>query len=230
MLKRTLIGACLFLLTGTVFSGDIANFQNLGFSPDSRYFMFGQHGTYEKNSLSYAEIYLVDVQANRFIPGGVKRFTSSRAANPGDDGRGAMFNLLEETLSLKRQIKIDHVITGRILYILLDGEKPKEELEFRDFETGKKYKIRLVQSVTGSEPDFKSTFHILVTVQEKSGNLAGYTVGHADYWRKDVKRYRIKQILLAPDNRSLIFVIEKEEKGVSGYNIRYMVETVTLKR
>jgi predicted secreted protein len=41
-----------------------------------------------------------------------------------------------------------------------------------------------------------------------------------------VENYRIREIILAPDNRSLVFVIEKHEVDRSGFNVRYMVETV----
>ncbi len=48
-----------------------------------------------------------------------------------------------------------------------------------------------------------------------------------NYWRKGVINYRIKQILLGPNERSLIFVIEKEEQDGKAENIRYMVETLS---
>ena len=53
-----------------------------------------------------------------------------------------------------------------------------------------------------------------------------HTVGLPDYWRTGVRRYRIKQVLLAPDDRSVVMVIEREEQDSTGINIRYMVETV----
>jgi predicted secreted protein len=42
-------------------------------------------------------------------------------------------------------------------------------------------------------------------------------------------KYRIKQVMFAPDEKSLVFVIEKELLDGSGPSIRYMVETVKLK-
>lgn len=233
MRKRTVLVFFLFLITALVFSGDIAIFQNLGFSPDSKYFMFGQHGVSEKNSSPYAEICVVDVAANRFVPNGRKQLNVNRSVGPGNDGRGALFNLLEETITIKQKYLVDHTITGRLLYILVDyimvdAEKPGDALKFEDFQTGKKYRIALVQSASGSGKEIKSCFHLSVTVEEKSGKVNNYTVGHPNYRRKGVKLYRIKQILLGPDDKSLIFVIQKEEEDLSGSNIRFMVETLNL--
>jgi predicted secreted protein len=219
---------CILLLTaGTLTAGDIAVFNNLGFSPDGRYFMFSQHGIEEKTSSSYADLFLVNVATNRFVPGGAKRLEDSRPVGPGNIGQGALYTLLENTLPLKKQYKIDHILTGRLLYILLDGEDAKPELSFRDFQTGTKYLLRLIQSVAGSGKEVKSSFHLLVTV-ETSASLKNYTVGLPDYRRRKVKRYRIKQVILGPDEKNLVFVMEKEEQDTTGDNIRYMVETLQL--
>ena len=84
----------------------------------------------------------------------------------------------------------------------------------------------LIQSSKGSGDSVQSSFHLVVTVEETSGRIASHTVGLPDYWRKGVKRYRIKQVLLAPDERSVVIVVEREEQDSTGVNIRYMVETL----
>lgn len=228
MRKRGILAIILCVTALWAFAGDAAVFQNLGFSPDGKYFMFAQYGVSEGSSLPYAELFTVNVAANRFVFGGVKKSIAKIAVEPGTDGRGALFNLLSEALPAKKKHGIDHAFTGRLLYILLDGAEPKPELEFRDFQTARKYKVTLIQSSTGSGTDVKSSFHLLVTIEESSGQTASYTVGLAGYWREKVKRYRVKQILLAPDGRSLVFAMEKEEVDSSGSNIRYMVETLKL--
>ncbi len=45
-----------------------------------------------------------------------------------------------------------------------------------------------------------------------------------------MKRYSIRQIILAPDEKSLVVVVEKQESNGTpgGYSARYMVETVRL--
>jgi predicted secreted protein len=228
-MKRTTFFLCLLLCAIPLFAGDIAVFQNLGFSPDARYFMFAQHGIADSNSAPYAEFHVVDMAANRFVPGGTQgsqKPLTATAVQPGHDSKGALFTLLEEQVEVKRRYRIDHLVMGRLLYVLLNGEPPREKLEFRDFESGKRYNIDLIQAAGGSGAQSRAAFHLRVTITDPSGGSAVHTVGLPDYWRQGVKRYRLKQVLLGPDERSLAFVIEKEEVDSSGVNIRYMVETL----
>jgi predicted secreted protein len=207
-------------------AGDIATFQTLGFSRDARMFMFAQYGIDEKSSLPYAELYVVDVAANRFVAGGVRRETYSNPVEPGDSGIGALFALLGESGELVRRHRIDHTLSGRLVYILLNGAEPKHDLEFRDFQSGLRYRITLIQDSRVSGSEVEASFHLRVTIEKASGDSSTYTVGLPDFWRKGVRRYRIKQVTLAPDNRSLVFVIEREERDSGGDNIRYMIETL----
>ena len=214
------------LLPGALFAGDIAVFQNLGFSPDAGTFMFAQHGVSQKSSLPYAELYVVEVASNRFVSGGVRTASYKNPVEPGQNGLGALFALLGESGELVRRHRIDHTLTGRLVYILLNGAEPKHELEFRDFQTGLRYRITLIQQSRGSGAEVESSFHLRVSIEKAGGHTSTHTVGLPDFWRKGVKRYRIKQVTLAPDNRSLVFVIEREELDSGGDNIRYMVETL----
>jgi len=210
------------------FAGDAAVFQNLGFSPDGRYFMFAQYGVSENSSQPYAQIFTVDVPRNRFVPSGIRKTETRAAVEPGSDGRGTLFNLLAEALPLKKKYGIDHALTGRLLYILLDGAEPKPELEFRDFQAGTSYKVVLNQSSAGSGTGIKASFHLVVTMVDASGGIRSYTAGDPDYWRDGVRGYRIRQILLAPDGRSLVIAVERSEEDPAGASIRYMVETLKL--
>lgn len=226
-LNRFVLPLCLFLGFGSfALAGDSARFQNLGFSEDSRYFMFAQYGASEASGLPYAELYTVDVPNNRFVSGGSQKASYDTAIEPGNDGQGALFNLLEEALPLKKRHGIDHTRSGRLVYILLDGAEPQSEVEFRDFAEGRKYRITLNQASAGSGAEIRSSFHLVVTITESSGTMKSHTVGLPDYWRPGVERYRIKQVLLAPDDRSVVLVIEREERDGAGSNIRYMVETL----
>ena len=228
MHKKGFLAFILALTALSAFAGDAAAFQNLGFSPDGRYFMFAQYGVSESGSQPYAQIFTVDVPRNRFVPGGVRKSSGRRAVEPGTDGRSALFNLLADVLPLKKKYGIDHAVTGRLLYILLDGAQPLPELAFRDFQTDKSYKVVLNQSSAGSGTGVKSSFHLLVTVEDSSGGTRSYTAGNPDYWRDGVRGYRIRQILLAPDERSLVFAVERAEEDPAGASVRYMVETLKL--
>jgi predicted secreted protein len=228
MYKKGFLACVLALAAFMVFAGDAAVFQNLGFSPDGRYFMFAQYGAGESSSLPYAQIFTVDVARNRFVPGGARRSVARTPVEPGTDGRGALFNLLEEALPLKKKYGIDHALTGRLLYILLDGAQPLAELEFRDFQAEKKYRVVLNQSSAGSGTGIKAAFHLVITVEDSSGGIRSYTAGNPDYWREGVRGYRIRQILLGPDGRSLVVAVERAEEDPAGASVRYMVETLKL--
>ena len=230
-MKRSAVVVCTLLWVGlAAWAGDIATFQNLGFSPNSRYFMFGQYGITDPGTSPYADTYIVDVPTNSFVPNGVSSTAPKRVAEPFNNGVGALFTLLRDTTALVRKYAISHYTTGRPLYILLDGDEPKEHLSFRDFETGAKYTVALYQDSSGSGAAVSSSFHIYLT-REKGAEKETHTVGRPHYSRPGVKRYAIRQILLGPDDRSLVFVVEKEQYNGSeaGFSIRYMVETVRLR-
>ncbi len=228
--KKLLFALMIFILTvGTLYAGDIARFVNLGFSNNSKYFMFGQYGIEEETSKPYGDIFIVSIPKNSFVKSGVKHFKAKKSANPGDTGEGALFNLLEEIIKEKKHFKIDHLNTGRILFLLLNGEKPKEKIEFRDFLSGKSYTIHMVQSTFGKGPNISSSFYIDVDIlSKKTGKKEHYEVGLPNYRRRGVKSYKIRKIIITPDQKSLIFVIEKEETAKSGFNIRYMVEALNI--
>lgn len=227
-MKRTLLFCLLLLAGGLMFAGDIANFVNLGFSGDSRYLMFGQYGALDDSSKHYADIFFVDVNTNSFVTDGVKKATYDEPLMPGQDGVGALFTLYSDSISMVTRYRINHMKTGRLLYLLIDGQEPKEQLAFRDFDTGRSYKIELLQTQFGSGDSTSASFHINLTITDSSGNSSHYTVGRPSYRRDGVRKYRIQQIVYSPDEKALVFVVEKEETAKSGINIRYMVETVAI--
>lgn len=225
-MKRILCICLLLIFSTSVFAGDIATFVNLGFSSDGRYFAFGVYGASEKTLNLYAEMYMVNVRTNRFVADGVKQAVYDEKIQPGQDGIGALFSLYRGSDRLIQAYSVNHMTTGRLLYILVNGDEPKADIEFRDFAAGRRYKIALLQSQSGTEDNPSAAFHINLTVTEKDGTEHHYTVGLPSYRRPGVVRYRIQRILLSPDGKSLVFVMEKEEAAESGINIRYMVETV----
>ena len=229
MAKRfALVGAMFLLASLAAFAGDVAQFVNLGFSSESRYFMFGQFGTVEQDSTPWAESYIVDMAANSFAPRGTRQFTSTQRVDPGASGIGALISVLDDGIAIKKQYHIDHLATGRLLYILVDGEQAADSLEFRDFQTGRSYKVGLTQSVA-TNGAVTSSFSIAVTVVEKDGKTRSLTLGDSSYRRFGVKAYHIKQIILAPDGGSLVFLVQKEQQDKNGVAIRYMVETARVK-
>ena len=227
-MKRVLLFCLLLSLAGIGFAGDIASFQNLGFSDNGKYFVFGQYGVFQDSLELYAELYTVDVRANRFVPNGSLTATYGEKLEPGNTGIGALFTLFRSADDLIDRYGINHMKVGRLLYILVNGDAPKSHLEFRDFTTGRSYTIDLVQARSGSGDSVSSSFHVNLAVKEKNGSQKYYTVGLPNYRRAGVLQYKIRRIILSPDGMSLVFIVEKEEVSDSGINIRYMVETVNI--
>ena len=113
---------------------------NLGFSPDSAYFLFGQYGIDQAAGKPYAETYLVDNKRNDFVDKGVARRTFDAALEPGQDASGALFALVGDEESLVKKYKIDQLRPGRLLYVLMDGQEPPAISRFRDFKNGRRRK------------------------------------------------------------------------------------------
>lgn len=210
-----------FFLFFPLTSGDKANFLNLGFSPNGHYFMFGQFGYTPESSSNYAGIHLIDVRDNTFVPGGSYRKTFILPNNPTQKPIAGFLKLLETTAPRRNRYRIDYLIQGTPIYINLGKEKDSKNLEFRNYNDGKFYQISLLQQVEGKVPRIRSSFFIKLTVKGKT-NERTYTIGRPHYKRTKIVDYDIKQILLGPQNKTILFVISKEDYQK---NIRYMVES-----
>lgn len=226
MTKRSflVLFAVLALLVPAM-AGDIATFVDLGFSPDSSYFMFGQYGVLAEGNKPYAELYLVDTKKNDFLPKGTMRKVFETSLEPGQEGQGALFALYGDALGLAKSCKIDHLATGRLIYVLLDGEEPPTTLAFRDFKTGASYDIALQKSVTETKDSVSSSFGLGITMTAKDGAVKRVTAGNPDIKRAGVKDYVIRRIIVAPDEKTLVLIIEKRMAQKGDQAIRYMVET-----
>ena len=213
------------LVTGTAVGGDIATFENLGFSEGHGVLVFGQYGVGGDESRPFAEIYVVDVAGNRFVSGGVFSFTSSEPIALGQDGRGALYTLLAQARAVLTERRVDHLSTGRPVYVLVDGDEPRDRLTFRDFNTGRRYDVRLVQERRGEGDETSAAFHVRLAITGADDAVQTLTIGRPAYFRSGVASYRITQILSGPDERSVVIVVEMRTPDGS---IRYMVETAAL--
>lgn len=227
MTRRLMLGTALLMaLSGTLFAGDIATFVNLGFSQDSRIFMFGQYGIEHSTSRPFAELYVVDVPDNRFVRDGVRRRTFETPISPGQDGSGALYSLLTANAQLLTDHQIDPLKQGRLIYLLINAEAPTTEIDFRDFSDGTRYHVQLRQNRRGEGKSASAAFHLLLRVTSSDGRSREFTVGLPDFYREGVSSYQISQAFLSPDERSLVFVIERISDSGAGRTVRYMVETV----
>jgi predicted secreted protein len=227
---RSVVAGILLCALGLVsaFAGDVATFVNLGFSSKSEYFMFGFHGWDANTKSFFAEIYTVQVKENRFAPNGVVKKEYPGQLGPGQDTAGAFYTLLEENGPLTKKFGINHLKQGRLIYILLNGEPPKDRLEFRDFVSSSAYKVKMVKDIKGKDEKVQSAFYLDVSLTLKDGKTRTHTIGLKDHYRAGIQDYRIRQILVSPDEQHVVFVIETIHYGKQGPSIRYMVETAKL--
>lgn len=227
-MKRTVLLTVFALTAAFLSAGDLAVLENLGFSPDGRYFMFGQHVLMADAGQAYAEIAIVDVPRNNFVTGGWKKKSWKIQMLPNQDSRGALYELFGDMIDLKDRYAINHLKQGRMLYTRSgDDESGDTEppLAFRDFDQGREYILELNQSSQTSGEEVSAAFHIQVTVEESEGITATYTVGRSSYMRPGVASYAIARVWIGPGGNSLVIAVLKESPDLS---VRYMVETLVL--
>ena len=231
MKKRNILAVLFILCVSVLWAGDAAVFVDLGFSPDGRIYMFGQHGVQAQNLRPWAELYIIDVAANNFVPNGRISHTHNSPIKAGQDGSGAFFRLIAANANLTSRHGIDYMHQGLPLYISRNENPPArgETIEFRDFASGVSYSAQLVPTITGTGQNTRSSFVIRLESRSNSGTRS-YTVGTPQVQRPLIASYNIKRVLIDPTGRSLVFVIEMRRVAAtgSGFDIRYMVETLRL--
>ena len=225
MKKFIFIAFCLLSAVAAT-ANDVASFANLGFSNDSRFFLFAETGQNLEKGQIYANGYLVDVVKNQFVRNGIKKAVYEGSVNAGYSDMGALFNLLAEWNNFLKPYAINHLNTGRLIYSLEPGAEAKNVLSYRDFFTKKNYEIELNQMKI--ENPLKSSFFISVKVTDANGNRLAKVVGRPDFQRENVSDYFIRQVIISPDNKQIVFVIAKTVIINGETSIRYMVETLSL--
>ena len=224
--------ASLIVLCGPALrAGDAAIFVNLGFSPDGAYYMFAQYGVRSGTLRPWADLSVIDVARNDFVQGGRLSYIHDRPIVAGQDGMGAMHSLIARNARTAERHNIIFPNQGQPLYIALCGGPAfeGEEISFRDFTSGIRYRARLTETVIGEGNNVRSSFFISLTAtDEHDGRVTTHTIGTPQLWRPLILSYRIRKVLIAPTGDSLIFVIQMRERAGNTHNIRYMVEALRL--
>ena len=219
------LGALLVVITSVAVGGDVATFENLGFSRSAEVFAFGQYGVAVDTGRPFAEIYLVDIAKNDFVADGVFRHASEALLSLGQDGRGALFTALGRARPQLDHRQIDHLATGRPIYVLINGSEDLSRLTFRDFHSNNHYDVHLVQESRRRDGAVSAAFHLDITITRPGGTVRTARVGRPSFYRDGVVGYRITQILVGPDERSIVVVVERRSPDGT---IRYMVETARI--
>jgi predicted secreted protein len=211
-----------------LWAGDSASFVDLGFSSNGSIYMFAQYGVKSDSLKSWADLYIVDVARNNFVPGGRISYTHDKPIDAGQDGAGAFYRIITKNAGLIERYEISYPNQGQPLYIALNGDPAYEgkTVAFRDFVSGVSYQANLVEKITGSGKNAKSSFYITLESVDSDGEEKKFTIGTPQLERNFIFSYRIKKVLIAPSGNSLIFVVEMKCYAENGHDIRYMVESL----
>jgi predicted secreted protein len=232
LLKKTLliISEIMLLCVSGLWAGDAASFVDLGFSSDGRTYMFGQYGVLSPSLKPWAELFVIDVPSNDFVPSGKVSYTQESPIKAGQDGSGVLYRLISGNSTLVSRNGIDFQNQGQPLYISLATNPPErgETIEFRDFLAKKRYIANLISSTEGSGQNVRTSFYINLESRSETGQFKNYTIGSSYNMRSKVISYNIKKVLVDARGGSLIFVIQMKCADPSGHNIRYMVESLRL--
>ena len=215
-----LLGGLLYFLQPSL-AGDHAVFVNLGWSKDYSHFSFGQYGIEDGSGFPYADIFIVHVAENRFVPGGVLRKRIER-----DDtdltGLNVLLNLRLEIDSLFQSYQIDELNSGLLLASFSNQHDNALVWKCRSSE----FRLECMQKSLGTFEDFtvKSAFHL----ELYRDGLLLKRIGNSNRFRDGALEYKMSKVVSDSACQSIVVVVEKKMVGFEGPSVRYMVETVRL--
>lgn len=216
------------------FAGDVATFVEKGFSSDGKSYVFGQYGRTDNKFQGWAEIYHVDVASNDFVDGGVFKINPT-AVTADKTGKEVYESLEAKSYFYLKGVDCKETSPEEVLYICDDPKKKgNDEIVFKDFKNSKidaqnTYHVQLIPTVIGSGKDVKSSFVILLEVEDSDGKiLLRKKIGSPEIVRKGVSGYKIERIVCDKSGKSMIFVVEKMVEDSNGTSVRYMVEAASL--
>jgi len=204
--------------TGDAFCGINGEIGSAGFSTDGKHFLLSDAiGGFPL--LPEARMFIVDVATNECVPGGCE-FVEGEFES--EDDEGVLLSRLEKRMSGMRE---------RLGLVPPQGAKrfaPREladDLVAYDLGDGT-IEVLLRQDALGEIGDWKSSLRLEVR--------AGDTVHELDSlerYRDDVEAYRLGDLYLSPDGRSVAIIIEMKYEilghAPTSY-CRFMVETANL--
>jgi predicted secreted protein len=229
MNRKLILFAVLTLLIIPLWAGDTAVFVDLGFSADGKSYSFAQYGVNADNLRPWAELSVVDVSSNNFVPGGRVSYVHDSPVAAGHDGSGALYRVISRNTTLTDRYHIGYLSQGHLLYFSLENGETSvtETIEFRNFEKAESYRATLTSSGFGLTAG--SSFFISLERKSSDGSVKTFTVGNAGTKRPGIVSYRIRKVLAGPGLSSLVFIIEMKKQNPNGsVDIRYMVETLKL--
>jgi predicted secreted protein len=175
-------------------------------------------------------MYIIDVQKNEFVPGGVFS-TLPSAATAGKTGKELFDALVKkaEPMIKKYALSIDN--NGEDLYIMSE-DSGKQQIRFREFGSEKspgEIWWELLFNTLLHEKQKNSSFYLIVDKNEDGAVGQRFLAGSPGVQRKDVFRYNIRRIIPNKTGAFLVFVMEKEINTSRGKSVRFMAETLAVR-
>lgn len=234
MMKRGLLIILAVLCAALLYAGDVAAFDDIGFSADGKTYVFGQYGITDKTFQGYAELYAVDIDSNEFVPSGIYR-TQASSATAGKGGREVYDALVEKNAAWLSKWNAAPAGIMNTLFMRTDEAKnvtaPIVVNDYEHSEEGNlcSYTFTLVPFVQGSGDAAVSSFYINVEKKDADGNqILKFVAGSPDVKRKGVSGYAIDKIMCDDAGSRFVIVVEKISDEGTAPSVRYMVETFKL--
>lgn len=209
------------VLTLTIFAGDVATFVNLGFSPDGKFFAFGQYGYYDGSGFPYGEIFIIDVTKNDYVSGGVIKETIEHGEV--DD----VESISSYQAFLSAHAKAAPILNEKQIIIRRPGierNAGKDSNTISWKESGKARSATLNLKKHPSDPTDaygdRASFNIRFTSQGKS-----FTLGNIKRIRPAVFHYALPKVITSKNGKAVVCIVEKKNFSFEGPDTRFMVET-----
>lgn len=230
-MKRGLLIILAVLCAALLYAGDVAAFDDIGFSADGKTYIFGQYGITDKTFQGYAELYAVDIDSNEFVPSGIFR-TQPSSVTAGKGGREIYDALLQKNDAWLSKWNAAPAGIMNTLFMRTDEKKDATApITFSDYEHSEEgnlctYTFTLVPFVQGTGDAAVSSFYINIEKKNANGKqLAKFVAGSPDVKRKGVSGYAIDKIMCDDAGKRFVVVVEKLSEENAAPSVRYMVET-----
>ena len=212
-------------------AGDKAEFLNLGFSPDSSTFFYGQHGIDTVSNSVYVIINGLDLDSGTLIPELSFTQTFSTRVIPGQQSSLAAIIRSVSTYEEFAGVTLDPMDTGRVLYYVLPGNAVGDVVTFVDYRDDMIYDVAFSERPLGASPGDSAAVNVTVYVSPLTGETTmRYDSDSLADFEDSVYDYILKQIIISPDFDYLVCMFQTRVYDEnSGTSIRYSMRRVSLK-
>ncbi len=238
MKKYLRLAVLLIILTfsTSIFAGDYANLNFIGFSKDGKYLAFEEYGIGDGAGFPYSNFYFVSVEKNSFAAAPVKVFIENESATQ------AQARAKAKTLAAKTMTKLKivagntgtHLVSHLLTDLTLDERAPNtpEIIRFAEFVTSNHragdYQLALDSTLTKTkdcETYGFETFKMNLSLINKETNAVSILQKDAELpkARGCVMSYRIQDVFVS--GQYLAVFLNINLPGFEGPDMRFLAVT-----